>query len=54
MHLARRALRDADPERTSVTEIATAHGFWELGRFSVEYRNLFDESPSMTLRRSTV
>jgi AraC-like DNA-binding protein len=54
MHLARRALRDADPARTSVTEIATDHGFWELGRFSVEYRNLYDESPSTTLRRSTV
>ena len=33
MHLARHALRDADPARTSVTEVATAHGFWELGRF---------------------
>ena len=54
MHLARRALRDADPARTSVTETATAHGFWELGRFAVEYRDLFDESPSTTLRRSTV
>jgi AraC-like DNA-binding protein len=54
MHLTRRALRDADSARTSVTEIATAHGFWELGRFSVEYRNLFDESPSATLRRSPV
>jgi len=54
MHLTRRALRDADPTRTSVTELATAHGFWELGRFSVEYRNLFDETPSTTLRRSTV
>jgi AraC-like DNA-binding protein len=53
MHLTRRALRDADPARTSVTELATAHGFWELGRFSVEYRNLFDETPSTTLRRST-
>jgi AraC-like DNA-binding protein len=54
MHLARHALRDTDPAHTSVTEIATAHGFWELGRFAVEYRNLFDESPSTTLRRSTV
>jgi AraC-like DNA-binding protein len=53
MHLARRALLDADPARTSVTETATAHGFWELGRFSVDYRNLFDESPSTTLRRWT-
>ena len=54
MHLARRALRDANPARTTVTEIATAHGFWELGRFAVEYRTLFDELPSTTLRRSIV
>jgi AraC-like DNA-binding protein len=51
MHLARRALRRADPEKTTVTEIATNHGFWELGRFSVAYRSLFGESPSLALRR---
>ena len=35
-----------------VTEIATALGFVELGRFSVEYRRAFGESPSETLRRA--
>jgi AraC-like DNA-binding protein len=35
MHLARRALRIADPAATTVTETATSYGFWELGRFSV-------------------
>jgi AraC-like DNA-binding protein len=50
MHLARRALLRAGPETTTVTEIATEHGFWELGRFSVEYRALFGESPSASLR----
>jgi AraC-like DNA-binding protein len=54
MHLARRALRDAHSASTTVTEIATAHGFWELGRFAVEYRAVFEELPSTTLRRSTV
>lgn len=48
MHLARRALRISDPEVTTVTEIATSYGFWELGRFSVAYRSLFGESPSAT------
>jgi AraC-like DNA-binding protein len=52
MHLARRALMHADASMTTVTEIATAHGFWELGRFSVEYRTLFGESPSQSLRRA--
>jgi AraC-like DNA-binding protein len=51
MHLVHRALRQADPSHTTVTRIATDHGFWELGRFSVAYRVLFDESPSESLRQ---
>jgi AraC-like DNA-binding protein len=51
MHLARGALRRADPETTTVTEIATNQGFWKLGRFSVAYRSLFGESPSTALHR---
>ncbi len=50
MHLVRRALLQADPSKSTVTRIVTAHGFWELGRFSVSYRALFGESPSETLR----
>jgi transcriptional regulator GlxA family with amidase domain len=52
MNLTRRALRMADPAVTTVTEIATNHGFWELGRFSVAYRSLFGETPSASLRRA--
>ena len=51
MHLARRGLRIADPAATTVTEVATSYGFWELGRFSVAYRSLFGESPTAALRR---
>jgi AraC-like DNA-binding protein len=51
MHLARQALMLADPTTATVTNIATDYGFWELGRFSVEYRYLFGESPSASLRR---
>jgi AraC-like DNA-binding protein len=50
MHLARRALRQADPLATTVTVIATEHGFWDLGRFAAVYRKLFGELPSETLR----
>lgn len=53
MHLARRALLRSDGQATTVTEVATEHGFWELGRFSVEYRSLFGETPSASLRRAT-
>jgi AraC-like DNA-binding protein len=51
MHLVHRTLIQADPSKKSVTDIATDHGFWELGRFSVAYRLLFGEHPSETLRR---
>ena len=52
MNQAKRALSLADPQRTTVTQIAIDHGFWELGRFSVGYRRLFGEPPSVTLRNS--
>ena len=51
MNLAQRALRDAAPGTTSVTEVATEYGFWQFGRFAGEYRSLFGESPSATLGR---
>jgi AraC-like DNA-binding protein len=54
MHLARIVLMRADPATATVTGIATDYGFWELGRFSVDYRTLFGELPSATLRRSPV
>lgn len=51
MHLVRRALARGDPSLVTVTQLATDYGFWELGRFSVTYRALFGEPPSVTLRR---
>jgi AraC-like DNA-binding protein len=51
MNLARQALRQAAPDATSVTDIATRYGFWQLGRFAVEYQSLFGELPSVTFRR---
>jgi AraC-like DNA-binding protein len=51
MHLARQALSMAAPSKTSVAGVATQYGFWEFGRFSGEYKSLFGELPSITLRR---
>jgi AraC-like DNA-binding protein len=51
MHLVRHALLRTVPSTTTVTRIATDHGFWELGRFSVNYRIMFGETPSVTLQR---
>jgi transcriptional regulator GlxA family with amidase domain len=36
----------------TVSKTATRFGFRELGRFSVEYRTIFGESPSETLRQA--
>jgi hypothetical protein len=44
------ALCAANPRTTTVTDIATAYGFFELGRFAGRYRNTFGEVPSRTLR----
>lgn len=43
------ALRGASAD-DCVTRIATDHGFSQLGRFAVEYRERFGESPSSTLK----
>lgn len=37
----------------NVTDAATAWGFWHFGHFSQEYKKLFGELPSDTLRRYT-
>ena len=47
----REALSRAEPEER-ITEIAARWGFSHMGRFSVEYRRRFGESPSATLRRA--
>ncbi len=51
MQLARQALVRADLRIATVTQVATDFGFWELGRFSVQYKWLFGEPPSATLGR---
>ena len=50
MHLVRRALRESSPAKATITEIATRFGFWQFGRLAVEYKALFGEAPSATLR----
>ena len=50
-HKARLKLHSAEPEGESVTQIAMDCGLQHLGRFSVEYRQYFGESPRQTLGR---
>jgi AraC family ethanolamine operon transcriptional activator len=48
-YLARRLLSNRSYD--SVTSVAHACGFWDLSRFSANYRALFHELPSATLRK---
>jgi AraC family ethanolamine operon transcriptional activator len=50
LHQVRKTLKAADPTSATVTDIATKFGVWELGRFARDYRTLFGELPSQTLR----
>ena len=45
----RAILRTSDPQTTTVTAIAMQFGFLHLSRFALEYRQLFNETPSTTL-----
>ncbi|MCF6186143.1 MAG: AraC family transcriptional regulator [Desulfobulbaceae bacterium] len=40
------------PPSGTVTEVAMAWGFYHLGRFSQQYRQLFDELPHVTVERN--
>lgn len=49
LHGARGALRNSDYRPGAVKRIAFEWGFWHLGHFSHDYRDLFGELPSQTL-----
>jgi AraC-like DNA-binding protein len=52
LHAARQALVAGDFSGDSVTVIAVMNGFTHLGRFAVDYREHFNESPKKTLART--
>jgi len=49
--LVRHALRRRDHDGACISAVARRFGFRELGRFAINYRATFGESPSATLRR---
>jgi AraC family ethanolamine operon transcriptional activator len=53
LEAAHQALQHADPQTTTVTDVAMTFGFFELGRFAGRYRHTFGEVPSQTLRQPT-
>jgi AraC-like DNA-binding protein len=51
--MVRAAMHNADPMMVNVSDIARRHGFAQLGRFAAQYRAVFGETPSTTLRRAS-
>ncbi len=46
-----RQLREADPSDTRVNDVAHRWGFWHMGQVAGDYRHLFGELPTRTLRK---
>lgn len=46
-----RILKAADPGTKTIAETAAQFGFWHLGYFAHDYKQMFGELPSATLRR---
>jgi AraC-like DNA-binding protein len=53
MQQVHRALRSEDPRAASVFKVASRYGIRDLGRFAANYRALYGELPSATLRRGS-
>jgi len=47
-------LRGGNPKATKIAEVAERHGFRDPGRFASNYRAVYGELPSATLRRRSL
>ncbi|MGK7962620.1 helix-turn-helix domain-containing protein [Crocosphaera sp.] len=52
LHQVHRALRATESKKVLISDIMAQYGVWELGRFAGQYRRLFGELPSQTLRHA--
>lgn len=53
LHRVRRQLQGSTVGQTTVTDVAIQWGFWHMGQFAKDYKQMFGESPSATLRHSS-
>jgi len=47
-----RELKNTETMSTTITDLATQWGFWHMGQFAADYRQLFGELPSATRKRT--
>ena len=52
LNAAHKELFTANPVGTKVADVAYRRGFWHMGQFSADYKRLFAELPSETLKKS--
>jgi len=51
LNAVRRQLKDSGSPYRSVQDAAAANGFWHMSQFAQDYRQMFGEHPSSTLKR---
>jgi AraC family ethanolamine operon transcriptional activator len=51
LHRVRAGLKNSSPKETTIMAIAQQWGFWHMGQFGQDYKKLFGELLSETLRR---
>ena len=54
LNIIRSALKNTDASIASINEIANHNGFWHMGQFAKDYKHLFGELPSTTLKRNNL
>jgi transcriptional regulator GlxA family with amidase domain len=51
LNMVRSALKRVDSSKFFIADIANDNGFWHMGQFAKDYKHLFGELPSTTLKR---
>ena len=49
--MVKRLLKNGESPYRSVQDAAAAYGFWHMSQFALDYRQMFGERPSETLKR---